>query len=53
MILDGVRAGAWRILVGEDAVTLDQMVRDDPEAVYEPAFIERLRSGKVFDFDPN
>ena len=53
IILDGVRAGAWRILVGQDAVTLDQMVRDDPETVYEPAFMERLRSGKVFDFIPD
>jgi NAD(P)-dependent dehydrogenase (short-subunit alcohol dehydrogenase family) len=53
IILDGVRAGAWRILVGDDAVTLDQLVRDDPEAAYEPAFMERLRAGNVFDFIPD
>jgi NAD(P)-dependent dehydrogenase (short-subunit alcohol dehydrogenase family) len=34
IILDGVRAGKWRILVGEDAKKLDEMVRDDPEAAY-------------------
>ncbi|MGH9056644.1 MAG: SDR family NAD(P)-dependent oxidoreductase [Acidimicrobiales bacterium] len=35
MILDGVRAGNWRILVGEDAHRLDEQVRADPEAAYE------------------
>jgi NAD(P)-dependent dehydrogenase (short-subunit alcohol dehydrogenase family) len=34
IILDGVRAGKWRILVGEDAKKLDEMVRADPEAAY-------------------
>jgi NAD(P)-dependent dehydrogenase (short-subunit alcohol dehydrogenase family) len=47
VILDGVRADRWRILVGEDAVVLDEMVRADPEGAYEPAFFEQLvqRSG--------
>ncbi len=53
IILDGVRAGTWRILVGDDAVTLDRMVRDEPEVAYEPAFMERLRAGNVFDFIPD
>jgi NAD(P)-dependent dehydrogenase (short-subunit alcohol dehydrogenase family) len=35
-ILDGVRAGRWRILVGDDAVQLDERVRADPEHVYGP-----------------
>jgi NAD(P)-dependent dehydrogenase (short-subunit alcohol dehydrogenase family) len=35
IILDGVRAGRWRILVGDDAVRLDQQVRADPEAAYD------------------
>ena len=35
VILDGVRAGRWRILVGEDAERLDQQVRADPEAAYD------------------
>jgi NAD(P)-dependent dehydrogenase (short-subunit alcohol dehydrogenase family) len=36
IILDGVRAGRWRILVGEDAHKLDEAVRADPEGVYGP-----------------
>ena len=43
LILDGVRAGTWRILVGEDAKALDRMVRAAPEEAYEPGFMERLR----------
>jgi NAD(P)-dependent dehydrogenase (short-subunit alcohol dehydrogenase family) len=35
IILDGVRSGAWRILVGEDASSLDAAVRADPEAAYD------------------
>jgi NAD(P)-dependent dehydrogenase (short-subunit alcohol dehydrogenase family) len=34
IILDGVRAGKWRILVGDDAEALDQAVRRDPEGAY-------------------
>jgi NAD(P)-dependent dehydrogenase (short-subunit alcohol dehydrogenase family) len=34
IILDGVRAGKWRILVGDDAHSLDEAVRADPENVY-------------------
>ena len=30
VILDGVRAGEWRILVGDDAQRLDERVRADP-----------------------
>lgn len=36
IILDGVRAGQWRILVGDDALALDAAVRADPEAAYGP-----------------
>jgi NAD(P)-dependent dehydrogenase (short-subunit alcohol dehydrogenase family) len=41
IILDGVKAGKWRILVGADAERLDAMVRADPEEAYAPAFHER------------
>ena len=41
IILDAVKAGKWRILVGDDAHILDQMVRADPEGAYNPAFHER------------
>jgi NAD(P)-dependent dehydrogenase (short-subunit alcohol dehydrogenase family) len=34
IILDGVRADDWRILVGQDAVALDEAVRADPLAAY-------------------
>jgi hypothetical protein len=35
VILDGVRSGAWRILVGEDAQRLDEFVRANPESTYD------------------
>jgi NAD(P)-dependent dehydrogenase (short-subunit alcohol dehydrogenase family) len=35
VILDGVRAGKWRILVGEDAHKLDVRVRAHPEVAYD------------------
>jgi NAD(P)-dependent dehydrogenase (short-subunit alcohol dehydrogenase family) len=43
VILDGVRAGQWRILVGDDAVALDKAVRANPEAAYTPAFRDTLQ----------
>ena len=38
VILDGVKSERWRILVGDDAHTLDEWVRKDPERAYEPEF---------------
>ncbi len=38
IILDGVRAGRWRILVGDDAVALDAKVRAEPERAYDDDF---------------
>jgi NAD(P)-dependent dehydrogenase (short-subunit alcohol dehydrogenase family) len=35
VILNGVRSGAWRILVGQDAEWIDAAVRDKPEAAYD------------------
>ena len=35
VILDGLRAGRWRILVGEDARQLDAWVRANPDACYD------------------
>ncbi|MFM7120758.1 MAG: SDR family NAD(P)-dependent oxidoreductase [Gammaproteobacteria bacterium] len=49
IILDGVRAERWRILVGEDAKRLDAMVRAEPEAAYEVDFTERLRDAGAFN----
>jgi hypothetical protein len=38
IILDGVKVGRWRILVGDDARRLDERVRETPEGAYEPEF---------------
>jgi NAD(P)-dependent dehydrogenase (short-subunit alcohol dehydrogenase family) len=40
IILDGVKAGRWRILVGEDAERLDERVRQTPERAYEAEFYQ-------------
>jgi NAD(P)-dependent dehydrogenase (short-subunit alcohol dehydrogenase family) len=40
IILDGVKAERWRILVGDDAHTIDEMVRGAPEQAYETGFFE-------------
>ncbi len=42
IILDGVRSGAWRILVGQDAESLDGFVRAEPEAAYDYALLASL-----------
>jgi len=42
IILDGVKADQWRILVGKDAVRLDELVRQSPERVYDLDFFETL-----------
>jgi len=41
-ILDGVKFARWRILVGEDAKRLDELVRHEPERVYDPDFFPIL-----------
>jgi NAD(P)-dependent dehydrogenase (short-subunit alcohol dehydrogenase family) len=38
IILDGVRDGRFRILVGEDAKWLDERIRAEPERIYDPDF---------------
>jgi NAD(P)-dependent dehydrogenase (short-subunit alcohol dehydrogenase family) len=40
VILDGVKAGSWRILVGDDARRLDERVRQTPERAYDPEFYQ-------------
>ena len=42
IILDGVRQNRWRILVGDDAHLIDNLVRQDPESAYEMEFMERI-----------
>ena len=45
IILDAVRAGRWRILVGEDALRLDARVRNDPESAYDIDFAQAVQEG--------
>ena len=45
IILDGVRAGRWRILVGDDAHILDERVRADPEHAYDDDFATLWQPG--------
>ncbi len=52
IILDGVRAEKWRILVGDDARALDRLVREAPEAAYEPDFFSRLQARGAFNQAP-
>ncbi len=40
IILDGVKAERWRILVGDDAHKLDERVRQTPEQAYTPEFYQ-------------
>jgi NAD(P)-dependent dehydrogenase (short-subunit alcohol dehydrogenase family) len=43
IILDGVRNNQWRILVGDDAHRLDQMVRENPENAYDTSFLDNFQ----------
>jgi NAD(P)-dependent dehydrogenase (short-subunit alcohol dehydrogenase family) len=40
IILDGVKADRWRILVGADAEGIDRLVRQSPERAYDLDFFE-------------
>jgi hypothetical protein len=42
VILDGVRSGTWRILIGEDAKMIDAAVRAKPEDAYDYAELFRV-----------
>jgi len=42
IILDGVKAERWRILVGDDAQRLDQRVREAPERAYDTEFFQNF-----------
>lgn len=49
IILNGVREERWRILVGDDAHHLDQLVRENPEDAYDEDFIKRMHSAGHFN----
>ena len=40
IILDGVKAERWRILIGDDAYRLDERVRQTPEQAYDAEFYQ-------------
>jgi NAD(P)-dependent dehydrogenase (short-subunit alcohol dehydrogenase family) len=42
IILNGVKAEQWRILVGDDAHIIDRHVRAQPEQAYETAFFQTI-----------
>ena len=42
VILEGVKAGRWRILVGDDAHRIDERVRQTPERAYDLEFYQSL-----------
>ena len=42
IILDGVKADRWRILVGVDAHKIDEMVRQSPDRAYDIAFFDEF-----------
>jgi NAD(P)-dependent dehydrogenase (short-subunit alcohol dehydrogenase family) len=44
IILDGVKADRWRILVGDDAERLDERVRQSPDKAYTPEFYQSFAS---------
>ena len=49
IILDGVRSGVWRILIGEDAKMIDAAVRAKPEAAYDYAELFSAWHGRGSD----
>ena len=50
-ILAGVKAENWRVLLGKDAVVLDELVREDPKSAYEESFMTRLRDRTNWGLD--
>ena len=42
-ILERVKEGAWRIIVGPDCETMDELVRSDPDRSYDEDFVLRWR----------
>jgi NAD(P)-dependent dehydrogenase (short-subunit alcohol dehydrogenase family) len=49
VILDGVKAERWRILIGKDAQALDRLVRAAPEDAYEAEFAARWYAARSED----
>ena len=52
IILDAVRSGSWRILIGEDARMIDNAVRSKPEAAYDYAELFGRQAAEPAAADP-
>src|ERR1700722_2991164 len=52
IILEGVKANRWRILVGVDAHKIDEMVRQSPVRAYDVAFFDEFASAAAVDRAP-
>jgi hypothetical protein len=51
IILDGVKADRWRILVGKAAEFLDDRIRSAPDGAYSPTFYEEfLKKAQAGEF---
>ncbi len=46
-ILNGVKNNTWRILIGADTQSLDELVRASPETAYDPDFVGRWREASA------
>ena len=46
VILDAVKTERWRVLIGDDAVSLDALVRAHPEEAYESDFFSLKKETK-------
>jgi NAD(P)-dependent dehydrogenase (short-subunit alcohol dehydrogenase family) len=42
-MLAAVRSGRWRLLIGEDAKSIDMLARENPDQLYDPEFLLKLR----------
>ena len=47
VILDGVKAENWRILIGEDARWIDENYRKTPEKAYSDEFYEARARARI------
>jgi NADP-dependent 3-hydroxy acid dehydrogenase YdfG len=47
IILEGVRSGTCRILIGQDAKRIDALVRDRPEAAYDWAELRKMAAASA------
>jgi NAD(P)-dependent dehydrogenase (short-subunit alcohol dehydrogenase family) len=53
IILEGVRAGQWRILIGDDAHELDRRVRQFPERAYDADFFNSFAADVDWRLTPH